>query len=328
MDILCWLQEALVILIEIAEHPEQLQVFILRHLNLCSTERTQLHKLRLSSSCLNGELLADDIFEKRGEGGDVNFEILVGVCKTQNQVDFTGSQCEFLRVTDDFPDIINMHATTLIDLVAIITSEEVVSEFLDVDIHNAATSQIETDIIQIRPKVDIINLIVAILHHIVSQKQVDLLDVEVGCIVEHLAHLIEVDFTGVLFSVWISVKGLESALEDSCNLLDLSLEHKHQCFFIDFFDGSCLLLEIFVTSQERLDCLDTYWNEIGPCDIANLILVSKGKQNADIVFLQIVSGQALESFKELRIGQLAIMRCISLREKQSQCSLKCFDEPG
>ncbi len=221
-----------------------------------------------------------------------------------------------------------MHATTLIDLVAILASEEVVWEFLDVDIHNATASQVETDIIQVRPKVEIINLIVAILHHIVSQKQVDLLDVKVGCVVEHLAHLIESDLTGVLFGIRISVKGLKSALENCCNLLNLSLEHKHQCFFIDFFNSSCLLLEIFVASQERLDSLNTNWNEISPCDIANFILVSKGKQNTNIVLLQIVCGQTLESFKELRVSQLAIICCISFCEKQSQCSLKCFDEPG
>ena len=221
-----------------------------------------------------------------------------------------------------------MHATTLINLVAICTSEEIVWEFLDVDIHNPATSQIETDIVEVCPKIDIINLVIAILHNIVSQEQVNLLDVEVGCVMKHLAHLIEIDFTGVLLGIWISVKSLKSALKNRCNLLDLSLEHKHQCFFIDFFDSSCLLLEIFVTSQERLDSFDTYWNEISPCDIANLILVCKGKQDANIVLLQVISGQTFESFKELRVGQLSVISCISFCEKQSECSLKCFDEPG
>jgi hypothetical protein len=89
--------------------------------------------------------------------------------------------------------MVNMHAPFLIDLVFIALGKEVILEFLDVDIHNPALCQVESHIIQIAPKVDILNLIVTVLHHVVTQQKVDFLDIKIACIVQDFAHLVKCD---------------------------------------------------------------------------------------------------------------------------------------
>ena len=100
----------------------------------------------------------------------------------------------------------------------------VVSELLNVYVHDAAASQVKPNVVQVRSEGAISNFLVSKLHHVVAKQQIDLFDVEVARIVEHLPHLVKVYLASVLFSLRVCVKEFEAPLHDEVNSLNFSVE--------------------------------------------------------------------------------------------------------
>ena len=256
---------------------------------------------------------------------DLNLAILVVIRKTQDQIDFTWRQRQFFGVADNLAHVRDWHPAVFVDLKTSVR-EKVITELLDVNVHYAAAGQVEANLVKVASEVAILDLVIAELHDVVAQQQVDLLDVQVACVVEDFAHLVESNLAGVLLGLGISVESLESALQDQRDLRDLHVEHVLEGLFVDFFGDGGLLGKHLVSGKESLDRVNTDRNEVCPCDISDVVLVSKSQKYADVVLTKIISGQRLESIEELLVGELAARSNISLGKKQSQSALKRLDE--
>ena len=130
----------------------------------------------------------------------------------------------------------------------------------------------------------------------------------------------------MLLRLGIRVENLESSLRNQRELFDLHIEDVLESLFVDFFGDSWLLGKHLISGKERLDSVNTDRNEVCPCDISDVVLVSKSQKYADVVLTKIISGQRLESIEELLVGELAARSNISLGKKQSQSALKRLDE--
>ena len=294
---------------------------------MSGAEGAQLHQLRFSAACIDREHACDDLGEQALEVCDFNFAIIVVIREAQNQVDFTGRESELLGVADDLADVLDGHPAVLIDFETG-TSEKVIADFLNVDVHDAAASQIVAHLIEIAREVAILDLVVTEFHHVVSQQQVDLFDVQVASVMENFAHLIESNLARMLLGISISVESLEAPLEDESDLLDLGIEDKLERLFIDFLRLGGLLSEHLVSRKERLDSIDADGDEVCPGDIADVVLVSEGEEDADVVLAQVIGGQQLERIVELHVRQLPTLRHVRLRKQQSQSALKRLNEAG
>ena len=143
---------------------------------------------------------------------------------------------------------------------------------------------------------------------------------------QHLLHFIKINLARVLLGLWIRIVELESSLEDQVDLGDLSLKDVLERLFIDVLGVGSLFGKHLVASEESFDRIDTDWDKVLPGDVSRGVLISESEENADVILSQVVSWQKLESLVELNVAQLTTVRDISLREKQSQCALKCLDE--
>ena len=143
---------------------------------------------------------------------------------------------------------------------------------------------------------------------------------------QHLLHFIKINLARVLLGLWIRIVELESSLEDQVNLGDLSLKDVLERLFIDVLGVGSLFGKHLVASEESFDRIDTDWDKVLPGDVSRGVLISESEENADVILSQVVSWQKLESLVELNVAQLTTISDISLREKQSQCALKCLDE--
>lgn len=247
------------------------------------------------------------------------------VSEAKDQVDLTRCQRQLLGVTDDLTDCSNGHPALFINFTA---TEEVLTNLLNVDVHDAAAGQIVTHLVQVIGKVAIFNLIVAKLHDIVAEEQVDLLNVEVAGVVENLAHLIEGDHASVLLCLSVGVKSLEPPLQDERDLLNLSFEDKLQSLFVDLLSLSGLLSEHLVARKEGLDSVDTDRDKVGPGDVANVVLISEGEEHTDVVLAKVISRKQLKGLIELHVGELTAASHISLRKEESESALERLDKAG
>ena len=143
---------------------------------------------------------------------------------------------------------------------------------------------------------------------------------------QHLLHFIKINLARVLLGLWIRIVELESSLEDQVNLGDLSLKDVLKRLFIDVLGVGSLFGKHLVASEESFDRIDTDWDKVLPGDVSRGVLISESEENADVILSQVVSWQKLESLVELNVAQLTTISDISLREKQSQCALKCLNE--
>ena len=143
---------------------------------------------------------------------------------------------------------------------------------------------------------------------------------------QHLLHFIKINLARVLLGLWIRIVELESSLEDQVDLGDLSLKDVLERLFIDVLGVGSLFGKHLVASEESFDRIDTDWDKVLPGDVSRGVLVSESEENADVILSQVVSWQKLESLVELNVAQLTTVSDISLREKQSQCTLKCLNE--
>jgi len=89
----------------------------------------------------------------------------------------------------------------------------------------------------------------------------------------------------MLLCFWISVKSFKSLQQNFGNLLNFSLVKHFQKiwfqlhFFVFLFFGC-----EFIALQEDLDGVDAVRDEIFPSDFAIWILVSEGKERAQVTF--------------------------------------------
>ena len=143
---------------------------------------------------------------------------------------------------------------------------------------------------------------------------------------QHLLHFIKINFARMLLGLWIRIVELESSLEDQVDLGDLSLKDVLERLFIDVLGVGSLFGKHLVASEESFDRIDTDWDKVLPGDVSRGVLISESEENANVILSQVVSWQKLESLVELNVAQLTTVSDISLREKQSQCALKCLDE--
>lgn len=258
----------------------------------------------------------------------LNFVLLVMIGQSKDKVDLTWSQCQFLRVTDDFPDMINMHATAFINFKsAVVVREEVVPELLDVDVHDSAAGQVEAHVVEVGAEVVVLDLVITILHHVIAKQKVNLLDGEIACIRENFAHLVEIDLSSVLLAFGVSVVCFKSALQDGRNLLDLCFEDKHERLLVDVLDGCWLFLQVLIASQERLDSVNTDRDELSPSDVADFVFISERQKHSNVVLTKVICRQAFECIKELNVGKLSVLSCICLFKQSSKGTFKRFYKP-
>ena len=100
---------------------------------------------------------------------NINLAIFVVRSEAKDQIDFTGCQGQLLRVRDDSANVLNQHPAILVSLEPTV-GEEVISQLLDVDVHDSAACEIEANIIQVAGKVCVFDFIIAKLHDIVTEE--------------------------------------------------------------------------------------------------------------------------------------------------------------
>lgn len=64
---------------------------------------------------------------------------------------------------------------------------------IHINVHNAAVSQLEPNLVQISRKVSVVNLVHAVLHRVVPEQEVVFLGGDPACRVEGLLHFFEAD---------------------------------------------------------------------------------------------------------------------------------------
>jgi hypothetical protein len=100
------LQEALVILIKLAEYLKEVQVGVLRHIHVVLPESAQLHKLCLAPASLDREHLWDDFAEQAIKVIDIDFTIVVVIGQAEDQIDLARCQGQLLGVAYDRADVL------------------------------------------------------------------------------------------------------------------------------------------------------------------------------------------------------------------------------
>jgi len=289
------------------------------------SESSKLNELGLSTARIDREHLVDGFPEDAREVSDFDLAIIVMISKAEDQVDLARGQSELLSVGDNLPDVLDFHPAFSVNFKSAII-EEIVAKLFDVNIHNATASQVETHVIQVAGKVAVLDLVVAELHDVVTEEQVDLLDVQVAGVVENLTHLVEGDLAGVLLGLSIGVVGRETSLKDQVNGLNLSFKDELERVLVDLLVGGGLLGKDLVTGQEGLDRLDADWDEIGPGDVSDAILVSQGQEYTDVILLEVVGRKQFESLVELHVGELTTTGNICLLEENGEGALERRDE--
>ena len=167
----------------------------------------------------------------------IDHALFVVIGHAEDEIDLAGCQGQLFRVAEDHLGHMQVHpAFIFIIVVSLVVLEKVFPELLDINVHDSAARQVEPHIVQVVRKIRVLDLIVAELHHVVAQQQVDLLDVQVARPVQHLLDIVETDFARVLLRLRIRIVELESALQDQIDGLNFSFKDEFKRLFIDLFD--------------------------------------------------------------------------------------------
>ena len=145
-----------------------------------------------------------------------DFAIIVVSRKTKDQIDLAWCQRQLLGRRKKLLNTVYIHHAILVNRI-VTARKKVLAELLDINVHDTAPCQVEAHLEEILSKVGVLDLVVAPSHHVVSKKQIDLLDAQVARVVQDFAHLSKSDLSSVLLCLDISVVVLELALKDGVN---------------------------------------------------------------------------------------------------------------
>jgi hypothetical protein len=127
----------------------------------------------------------------------IQLRLLIRVGVAHNERDLEWGQYELLGAQHHVTQLSQADGL-LISAVGGATSDNDFVDCLKVDVHDPGVSQFKSGLVEIRLKVRIINLLVPVLHSVVSQQEIDFFGRHPRCRVEALLDLGKGDQTRVL----------------------------------------------------------------------------------------------------------------------------------
>ena len=199
------LEEVLLVFVEISEHLEEVQIFVLGHLDHRVKELFVVNHYGLRLHVVDGEVATNELFGGLSERHQINQALLVHLCIPEQNIDLRRYQHQTLRVSQKVSHVKNLGMSSVLGG-QICVEQVVVRQEAHVDVHEAGARKVKTHVVEILGEICVHNFFVAAIHHVVSQQQVHLFDVEIAGCVQNLLHNLERQLAGMLFRLLVCVK--------------------------------------------------------------------------------------------------------------------------